>query len=191
MSQQMKWIKASERLPEEIGKTYFLRLARNGDETILINFIGLLAWQDKKKKIKRFYETGRAAWNHYLIENVFEWLDEQYSAEPSGEQIHALELAEMEIKAIYKRVGIKGSNVLDIITKTIQAFTLREHGEEGDGRDELLKNIYFYLGGWREAIGLLEDHCSNPVKLKNMIAAIDQIDEVNNKLKQQFHISKK
>jgi hypothetical protein len=32
-------------------------------------------------------------------------------------------------------------------------------------------------GGWREAIVELEDFCSEPVRLKNMIAAADQLDE--------------
>lgn len=32
-------------------------------------------------------------------------------------------------------------------------------------------------GGWREAITELEDFCSEPVRLKNMIAAADQLDE--------------
>jgi len=32
-------------------------------------------------------------------------------------------------------------------------------------------------GGWREAIVELEDFCSEPVRLKNMLAAADQIDE--------------
>jgi hypothetical protein len=31
-------------------------------------------------------------------------------------------------------------------------------------------------GGWREAIGEIEDWCSEPVRLKNMLAAIHQID---------------
>ncbi len=32
-------------------------------------------------------------------------------------------------------------------------------------------------GGWREAIAELEDHCSEPVRLKNMMAALDGLDE--------------
>lgn len=35
------------------------------------------------------------------------------------------------------------------------------------------------LGGWREAVAELEDHCSEPVRLKNMTAALDQIDELS------------
>ena len=31
-------------------------------------------------------------------------------------------------------------------------------------------------GGWREAIVELEDHCSEPVRLKNMLAAADGLD---------------
>ena len=32
------------------------------------------------------------------------------------------------------------------------------------------------LGGWREAVTELEDFCSEPVRLKNMMAAADQMD---------------
>jgi len=32
-------------------------------------------------------------------------------------------------------------------------------------------------GGWREAIVELEDHCSERVRLRNMLAAADQLDE--------------
>jgi hypothetical protein len=46
-------------------------------------------------------------------------------------------------------------------------------------RDEaILKRIGFLLEGWREAVVELEDFCSEPVRLKNMLAAADQIDEV-------------
>lgn len=34
----------------------------------------------------------------------------------------------------------------------------------------------FLKGGWREAIVELEDWCSEPVRLKNMLAAADQLD---------------
>lgn len=34
------------------------------------------------------------------------------------------------------------------------------------------------LGGWREAVSELEDFCHEPVRLKNMMAALDQIDEL-------------
>ena len=46
-------------------------------------------------------------------------------------------------------------------------------------RDEaLLKRIGHLLEGWREAVVELEDFCSEPVRLKNMVAAADQIDEI-------------
>ena len=35
----------------------------------------------------------------------------------------ALELAECEIKAMYKRVGINGSNVLDIVSKALEQYS--------------------------------------------------------------------
>lgn len=41
----------------------------------------------------------------------------------------------------------------------------------------LLNEALRLKGGWREAIVELEDHCSEPVRLKNMIAAADQLDD--------------
>lgn len=35
----------------------------------------------------------------------------------------SLELAECEIKAMYKRVGINGSNVLDIVSKALEQYS--------------------------------------------------------------------
>lgn len=49
---------------------------------------------------------------------------------------------------------------------------------------ELLNSILGNSPGWREAIGLLEDHCADSVKLKNMVAALDQIDDCNKNIKQ-------
>ena len=43
--------------------------------------------------------------------------------------------------------------------------------------EEVLRNGLQLKGGWREAIVELEDHCSEPVRLKNMVAAADQLDE--------------
>lgn len=40
-----------------------------------------------------------------------------------------------------------------------------------------LRNAVQLKGGWREAIVELEDHCSEPVRLKNMICAADQLDD--------------
>jgi hypothetical protein len=39
------------------------------------------------------------------------------------------------------------------------------------------------LGGWREAIAELEDFCHEPVRLKNMTAALNQIDELSKLLR--------
>jgi hypothetical protein len=33
------------------------------------------------------------------------------------------------------------------------------------------------IGGWREAIALLEDFTAQPMPLKNMLAALDQLDD--------------
>ncbi len=40
----------------------------------------------------------------------------------------------------------------------------------------VLKEALAEAPGWREAVVELEDHCSEPVRLKNMLAAADQID---------------
>lgn len=42
---------------------------------------------------------------------------------------------------------------------------------------EILSRALALKGGWREAITELEDHCSEPVRLKNMIVAADQLDD--------------
>lgn len=43
--------------------------------------------------------------------------------------------------------------------------------------EEALTKALRLKGGWREAIVELEDFCSEPVRLRNMIAAADQLDE--------------
>jgi hypothetical protein len=43
---------------------------------------------------------------------------------------------------------------------------------------EALKDVAQLIGGWREAIAELEDFCSEPVRLKNMIAALNQCDDM-------------
>lgn len=40
----------------------------------------------------------------------------------------------------------------------------------------ILQDALPELDGWREAVVELEDHCDEPVRLKNMTAAADQID---------------
>lgn len=52
--------------------------------------------------------------------------------------------------------------------------------EMRDAHSELLaaaKAGLAFAGGWREAITELGDWCSEPVRLKNMLAAADQLDE--------------
>ena len=47
---------------------------------------------------------------------------------------------------------------------------------------DALKRCVQLIGGWREAIAELEDFCSEPVRLRNMIVAVDQIDELKPKM---------
>lgn len=51
------------------------------------------------------------------------------------------------------------------------------HESEHDRMRAVLESAVYLAGGWREAIVELEDWCHEPVRLKNMIAAADQIDE--------------
>ncbi len=49
-----------------------------------------------------------------------------------------------------------------------------------NAHDELvaiLEDARKFKGGWREAIVELEDHCSERVRLKNMLAATDSLDD--------------
>ena len=43
--------------------------------------------------------------------------------------------------------------------------------------EESIKTALRLKGGWREAIVELEDFCSEPVRLQNMLCAADQLDE--------------
>jgi hypothetical protein len=45
-----------------------------------------------------------------------------------------------------------------------------------DAARKLIEAAVRLSGGWREAIGELEDWCHEGVRLKNMVAAIDQLD---------------
>lgn len=47
----------------------------------------------------------------------------------------------------------------------------------------LVIDVLELKGGWREAITELEDFCSEPVRLKNMMAAADQIDDWSKRAK--------
>ena len=70
-------------------------------------------------------------------------------------------------------------------TRLLQADQRAAEALEGERRaneklGETLKVIERALqlsGGWREAVVELEDFCSEPVRLKNMIAAANQIDD--------------
>jgi hypothetical protein len=48
---------------------------------------------------------------------------------------------------------------------------------------DLLTEVFRLLPGWREAIAELEDFCGESVRLKNMIAALDQIDDLYPRIK--------
>ena len=60
--------------------------------------------------------------------------------------------------------------------KELTAEASAIHDEREAFRD-LINEALRLKGGWREAIVELEDHCSEPVRLRNMLAAADQLDE--------------
>ena len=58
------------------------------------------------------------------------------------------------------------------------AFKLvNEQRETISKLQEILRAGVHLSGGWREAIVELEDWCHEPVRLRNMLAAADQLDE--------------
>jgi hypothetical protein len=50
------------------------------------------------------------------------------------------------------------------------------NAEAFDELEAIVDEALQLKGGWREAIVELEDFCSEPVRLKNMLAAADQLD---------------
>lgn len=74
-------------------------------------------------------------------------------------------------------------------TPTSQARVLKEHAlicalhplRASEERVRLLSEILIaglqFKGGWREAIVELEDFCGEEVRIRNMVAAADQLDE--------------
>jgi hypothetical protein len=94
---------------------------------------GLKTPQDSEWKIIVVENVARTAkYNKdsgYFIDtrgNLFEpktlkWLDTETPVVAGcGELVDALELAEVELKAMYKRLGFKGSNVLDKVTESLK-----------------------------------------------------------------------
>jgi hypothetical protein len=94
---------------------------------------GLKTPQDSEWKIIVVENVARTAkYNKdsgYFIDtrgNLFEpktlkWLDTETPVVAGcGELVEALELAEVELKAMYKRLGFKGSNVLDKVTESLK-----------------------------------------------------------------------
>jgi len=67
---------------------------------------------------------------------------------------------------------------------------LRKVTMERNEARNLLRRIGQLLGGWREAIVELEDFCSERVRLKNMLAAADQIDEIAPKIQAALTMTK-
>lgn len=62
--------------------------------------------------------------DEYCEKGIVEWLSESSRVVSSGEGMaEALNLAQAEIRAMYKRLGISGSNVLDLIDKALASLS--------------------------------------------------------------------
>jgi hypothetical protein len=77
----MKWIKASKRMPDKVGETYFVRLKVGSD---LVNRTASTLWKDGKHKVKLFVGYNRDN-SHFIMDNVYEWLDESPSPDNQDE----------------------------------------------------------------------------------------------------------
>lgn len=74
-------------------------------------------------------------------------------------------------------VDWNGVNNLDYICAAPLAISvIKKQQEMLEQYKGLLELALALKGGWREAITMLEDYCSDPVRLKNMMAAADQLD---------------
>lgn len=71
----MQWIKASERMPTDFEKNYFVRLQR---QTYLLRSIASIMYKDSKHRVILWVGFNTDS-SHYVIDNVFEWLDEAAS----------------------------------------------------------------------------------------------------------------
>ena len=60
----------------------------------------------------------------------------------------------------------------------------RKMAADFKGLRDVLEDIFHLMPGWREAVTELEDFCSEPVRLKNMMAAADQIDNCKERAKE-------
>lgn len=68
----MKWIKASERLPENDGYNYHVKVVNPSDENYTYNTTALF---NKNKGC--FIDSKTDGWGRNYALRVFEWLDEQ------------------------------------------------------------------------------------------------------------------
>lgn len=90
----MKWVNASERLPSEVGKRYFVKF-KNG--THLSNGTAGTLWKDGKKKEILFVNFNPDS-SHYIVDNVFQWLDETANDDREKEIEWLKGLIEIEFK---------------------------------------------------------------------------------------------
>jgi len=79
--------------------------------------------------------------------------------------------------SLNRQAGLMNRDVLfRTIIEILRPYLKRESVDHTKLLAGVIKRGLELKGGWREAIVELEDHCSEPVRLNNMIAAADQLD---------------
>lgn len=72
------------------------------------------------RKFERMFPNATKPGDRIVTQNI-QQTDCYVQLPPVSEIEQALNLAQAEIRAMYKRLDIKGSNVLDLVDKTLEA----------------------------------------------------------------------
>lgn len=159
----MKWVKASERLPEKAGKYYIKYFNHNGEKKSGSLFDGFKFPHHK---------------------TVVEWLDESQSPSTPSQETEAIAFAiwvesiryvNYKISPEYYLFEGEGSGLkvkmkpLKDLYSIFKKTCLSEHGQEEQSQDDLLNEIYILIDGWGGKDG----------------------SALKNKLKSKYHLTKK
>lgn len=68
-------------------------------------------------------------------------------------------------------------------TKAQDEDKIEEMFQQVKDSSKIINELRPMLGGWREAISLTEDYCRDATVLKNMTAALNQIDDFKQKIR--------
>lgn len=106
------WRKATDKEPPVIKNGNLLHIRYKGFPNLLRFLESKWYWEEGNPQQ---YPVHKESWS------AIEWLDTETPVVAGcGELAEALELAEVELKAMYKRLGFKGSNVLDKVTESLK-----------------------------------------------------------------------